>query len=69
MAGSKKEKGGKHPGFAAVQKKIQGEGYSKKEAGAILAKKSRDASPAAKAKNPNLRKVKGGGKHGGKKQD
>jgi hypothetical protein len=26
----------KHPGFAAVQKKIEGEGYSKKAAGAIL---------------------------------
>jgi hypothetical protein len=48
-----------HPGFKAVQKKIQGEGYSKKQAGAILAAKSRAASPAAKAKNPKLKKVKG----------
>lgn len=46
-----------HPGFAAVQKKIEGEGYSKKSAGAILASKSRSASPAAKKKNPRLKKV------------
>ncbi len=49
----------KHPGFKAVQSKIEGEGYSKKAAGAILANASRKASPAAKAKNPNLNKVKG----------
>ena len=47
----------KHPGFKAVQKKIQSEGYSKKSAGAILANASRHASPAAKRKNPNLAKV------------
>ena len=46
-----------HPGFKAVQKKIEGEGYSKKEAGAILGSKSRSASPAAKRKNPRLKKV------------
>ena len=46
-----------HPGFKAVAKKIQGEGYSAKAAGAILASKTRSASPAAKAKNPNLKKV------------
>lgn len=49
----------KHPGFAAVQKKIEAEGYSKKAAGAILAKKSRKASPKAKKMNPNLKKVRG----------
>ena len=49
----------KHPGFAAVQKKIQGEGYSKGAAGAILANSTRKASSAAKAKNPKLKKVKG----------
>lgn len=49
----------KHPGFKAVEKKIEAEGYSKESAGAILAKKSRQASPAAKAKNPRLKKVKG----------
>ena len=47
-----------HPGFKAVQSKIEGEGYSKKSAGAILANASRNASPAAKAKNKNLKKVK-----------
>lgn len=47
-----------HPGFAAVQKKIQGEGYSKEAAGAILAKKTREASPAAKKENPRLNRVK-----------
>lgn len=46
-----------HPGFAAVQKKIQSEGYSKKSAGAILANASRNASPAAKKANPRLRRV------------
>lgn len=50
---------GKHPGFAAVQAKIQREGYSKKAAGAILANASRKASPAAKKANPRLRKVRG----------
>jgi hypothetical protein len=30
-----------------------------KSAGAILASASREASPAAKKKNPNLKKVKG----------
>ena len=46
-----------HPGFKAVQKKIESEGYSKEAAGAILAKKSRGASAAAKKKNPRLKKV------------
>jgi hypothetical protein len=45
--------------FAKVQQKIEGEGYSPKVAGAILAKKTRDASPAAKKANPNLKKVPG----------
>ena len=49
----------KHPGFKAVAKKIQGEGYSAKSAGAILASATRKASPAAKAKNSKLKKVKG----------
>ena len=48
-----------HPGFKAVQSKIQKEGYSKKAAGAILASKTRAASPAAKKANPSLKKVKG----------
>lgn len=48
-----------HPGFKAVQKKIEGEGYSKKSAGAILANATRYASSAAKKANPRLNKVKG----------
>jgi hypothetical protein len=48
----------KHPGFKAVQAKIEGEGYSKGAAGAILASSTRKASPAAKRKNPRLKKVK-----------
>lgn len=45
--------------FKAVQAKIEGEGYSKDVAGAILAKKTRDASPKAKKKNPKLLRVRG----------
>lgn len=48
-----------HPGFKSVQKKIEKEGYSKEAAGAILASSSRNASSAAKKKNPKLNKVKG----------
>ena len=44
--------------FKSVQKKIAKK-YGMKKAGAILAAASRNASPAAKRKNPNLRKVKG----------
>lgn len=47
-----------HPGFKAVQANIEGEGYSKGAAGAILASSTRKASPAAKRKNPRLKKVK-----------
>lgn len=53
-------KNNKHPGFKAIQKKISKvTGYSIKRAGAILAEKTRGASPMAKAKNPRLKKVKG----------
>ena len=49
----------KHPGFKSVQRSIaRKEGVSMKAAGAILASSTRKASPAAKRKNPNLRKVK-----------
>ncbi len=48
-----------HPGFKAVQGNIEKEGYSKKVAGAILAKMSRNASAKAKKANPALNKVKG----------
>lgn len=47
----------KHPGFKAIQGKIQGEGYSKEAAGAILASRSRHASASAKAANPRLKRV------------
>ena len=49
----------KHPGFAAVQKKIEASGHSKESAGAILASASRGASAKAKKANPKLGKVKG----------
>jgi len=45
--------------FKTVQSKIaRKEGVSMKSAGAILANSSRNASAAAKRKNPSLRKVK-----------
>jgi hypothetical protein len=47
-----------HPGFKAVQKGIEAEGYSPKAAGAILASKTRGASPKAKKANPFLKRVK-----------
>lgn len=47
-------------GFKHIQDIIaEREGVSKKSAGAILASRTRAASPAAKAKNPNLKRVKG----------
>lgn len=51
--------GKKHPGFKAVQGKIQSEGYSQKVAGAILAARSRGASASAHHANPHLNRVKG----------
>jgi hypothetical protein len=49
-----------HPGFQAVQSKIaKQQGVSKERAGAILGKKSREASAAAKRANPRLKRVKG----------
>jgi hypothetical protein len=52
--------GKKHPGFKAVQEKIsRQEGIPMKNAGAILANSTRNASHAAKRKNPALKKVKG----------
>lgn len=50
----------KPKGFKKVASEIaKKEGVSKKSASAILASSSRKASTAAKAKNPNLKKVKG----------
>lgn len=49
-----------HPGFKAVAQKIASkEGESIKDADAELAASSRNASAAAKAKNPRLNRVKG----------
>lgn len=46
--------------FKSVQAKIaKKEGIPKKNAGAILANASRNASAAAKRKNPKLKRVKG----------
>ena len=54
------KKTAKHPGLKAVQKKIaRKSGVSMERAGAILAASSRKASPAAKKKNPRLKRVKG----------
>jgi hypothetical protein len=56
MAAKKKA----HPGFKAVQNQIaQRQGISKKRAGAILASQGRKASPAAKKRNPRLKRIKG----------
>ena len=47
-------------GFKANQRKIASkQGISMDRAGAILASGARKASPAAKRKNPALKKVKG----------
>ena len=48
-----------HPGFKAVQAKVQREGYSKSAAGAIVASAARNASKAAHKANPRLNRVKG----------
>lgn len=55
----------KHPGFKAVKKKVQAEGYGADAAAAIVANASRKASNAAKKKNPRLKKVKGSAKKKG----
>lgn len=47
-------------GFKKAQSQIASkQGISKERAGAILASATRKASAKAKAKNPNLKKVKG----------
>ena len=47
-------------GFRAAAESIsKKEGVPMKNAGAILASATRKASPAAKKRNPNLKKVKG----------
>lgn len=52
---TKKKKGGFKE---AVKNVMKGGKYDKESAGAIVAEASRNASPAAKHRNPNLRKVK-----------
>jgi len=47
-----------HPGFKAIEAKIAKQ-KGVKDAGAILAERTRNASPAAKKANPRLNKVKG----------
>lgn len=49
----------KHVGFSGAEKKVEKEGYTKKQAGAIIASASRNASSAEKKRNPRLKKVKG----------
>lgn len=49
----------KHVGFEGAEKKVEKEGYTKKQAGAIVASASRNASAAEKKRNPKLKKVKG----------
>lgn len=46
-----------HPGFAAVAAKI-GREPGIRNPGAVLAAATRNASPAAKKRNPRLKKVK-----------
>lgn len=51
---------GKHMGFQKTAQKIAAkEGISKDRAGAILASASRKASPASRAANPRLNRVRG----------
>lgn len=50
----------KHPGFKAVAAGIaRKQGVSEDAADAMLAASTRRASPAAKRKNPRLKRVKG----------
>lgn len=59
MSFGKKSKMKKGGGFKEAVKNVRKGGkHSKEEAAAIVANASRNASPAAKRKNPNLNKVK-----------
>lgn len=58
MANARKGMGFK----AALQNVMRNSGVGRDSAGAILASAARNASPAAKAANPNLKKVKGSAK-------
>ena len=46
-------------GFKAAAKSVMKEGHTYEQAAAIVAAGARNASPAAKKANPNLKKVKG----------
>jgi hypothetical protein len=48
-----------HPGFKAVETRLEHNGYSKEEAGAILAEAARNSSKQAHKHNPKLNKVHG----------
>lgn len=48
----------KHPGFKKVAAKI-GRNPNIRNPGAVLAEASRNASPAAKRRNPRLKRVRG----------
>ena len=54
----KKKAKGKSGFKAAVENVMKGGKYDKEAAGAIVANASRNASPAAKRKNPKLNRVK-----------
>lgn len=55
---SKKAKKGKGGGFKqAVKNVMKGSKYDEEAAGAIVASASRNASPAAKRRNPKLNRV------------
>jgi hypothetical protein len=57
---------GDHPGFQAVQQHMASmQNIPMAEAGAELAASTRKASPAAKKRNPRLKRVKGRAKGGG----
>ena len=47
----------KHPGFKRVMHKVEESGYKASNAAAIVASAARHASPAAKRKNPHLKRV------------
>ena len=50
----------RHPGFKSLQRRIaRKQGVSMNRAGSILASSSRRASPAAKRRNPRLKRVRG----------
>lgn len=50
-----------HPGFKAVAASIKARNPSIRNPGAVLAASTRNASAAAKRKNPRLNRVKGRG--------